>query len=708
MQTLPRPTRNPLDLAFWGLIVAICVVMGGGIYAMGVRGRPNRQATAVNAPSAGANLAQSSSEGPVQFDGTIEIDSTSGPRRSSKTNAKGVSLPSNDLTGIEERLDAIASNLGELKQTVHRQGSHTAGPSLEPTVEFVREFRHLLETGQRTLQPSSTNPEDRRSLPHSHRNANPISDDCPAPHDLTPPQAFLGEEEAATVTAQANPAPRNTPSYADETPEITVEQAEPSSPSGSDSESPPATEHSLPNEGNETTTEVEPETTEVETDSTPVAEGQSDSTDSEEADTVTEVPSLPMDTFDPAPALPETEAGGSSHSKTADVDSPTHEQDLHALEADDPSHVARQLPPPASGRATPTQPIPSQLDDLDDDLSPPPPSDTAKEAPVTAIQLFYPKHRTAEQLVPEIQKYLTPGIGKVTATNNLVRSKARGVGPESTRRHAIAVKDTHSALQQIAEMLEQTDVPSPKVPESSQEVEFTVDVTAVGIRISPQQRRGIDLQELSSAGGPYTLWAHPTDRVLKCAAGLHNERDGRLKLAVFNGEEASLLRDLRDQGPLQAVARSRVTMKSTEASRLVVEQENGGGRRDRGRDHSIGVRPLIHTDGSLRLQVLPGTDATGRPIEQARETPEPIGEVELRDGETAVLAGIFQSQPQSLKSRSPSARGRLGNEGETVEWIYLLTPQKHAPLKTTARPTQGRPSSPIAQRIREQRQTVSR
>ena len=384
---------------------------------------------------------------------------------------------------------------------------------------------------------------------------------------------------------------------------------------------------------------------------------------------------------------------------------------MQDLEADDPSHVSRQLPPPAPGRSTSTQSFgsqPAKLDDLADELPSPEANSTQKDTPPTAVQLFYPKHRTVEQPVPQIQKYLTPGIGKVTATDNLVSPKARGVGPAPTKRQAIAVKDTHAALQQIAELLDQTDVPSPQVPEASPAVEFTVDVTAVGIRVSPQQRRGIDLQDLSSAGGPYTLWAHPTDRILKCAAGLPNDRDGRLKLAIFNGEEASLLRDLRDQGPLQAVARSRVTMKSTEASRLVVEQESGTGRSDRMRDHSIGVRPMIHSDGSLRLQVLPGTDAQGRPIEQTRETPEPIGEVELRDGETAMLAGIFQSPPQSGKNRSAASRGRLGNEVEVIEWIYLITPQKHSGVKTTSRSPQGRNSSPISKRIRDQRQTASR
>jgi hypothetical protein len=708
MQPPPRNSRNPLDLAFWGLIVAICVVMGGGIYAMGVRGRANRQGTALNAQPSEANLAQSSKEGPVHFDGTIEADPLSGPRRQSKTNSKGVSHPSSDLAGIEERLDAIASNLGELKQSVHRQTGSDAGQSLAPTVEFVREFRHLLETGQRNLHPVSTDPEVRRSPHPAYRTANPISDECPAASDLNPPQAFLGEEEPAAVTAQAKPTPKITTSFADETPQITIESDDSSPTPEVDSDSPPATEHSVPDDGEEPMIEDLPSTTEVEAGSSLVPGEQADSTDTVEEDIIAETPSLPMEILDPSPALTETDNTGNAIPDTTNPAPQSHQQDLHALEADDPSHVARQLPPPAPQRSTPTNPPGSQHDDLDDDLALPPAPNPKKEVPLTAIQLFYPKHRSVEQLVPEIQKYLTPGIGKVTATNNLVSPKTRGVGPATNRRQAIAVKDTHAALQQIAEMLEQTDVATPLAPESSPATEFTVDVTAVGVRIRPQRRSGIDLQELSSAAGAYTLWAHPTDRILKCAAGLPNQRDGRLKLAVFNGEEASLLRDLRDQGPLQAVARSRVTMKSTEASRLVVEQETGGGRRDRARDHSIGVRPKIHSDGTLRLEVLPGTDVQGRPIEQARETPEPIGEVELRDGETAVLAGIFQSHPQPMKSQSATSRGRHDNEGEIVEWIYLLTPRKHFPLKTTARPPQGRPASPIAQRIREQRQTASR
>ena len=709
MQSPLRPSRNPLDLAFWALIVAICVVMGGGIYAMGVRGRPNRPVTNSSGQASNNSLAQSANDAPVEFDGSIETDPSSGPRRFSKPIAKGVSQPSGDLTGIEERLDAIASNLGELRQSVHRQ-SHTGSPSLEPTVEFVREFRHLLETGQRHLQPLSTESENRRASPQAPRHTNPVSDDSPVPDDLTPPQAFLGEEEPATVTAQ-NPSLRASSSSSEAVPEFTIQQDEPVPSAEDDSESLPPTKDFLRDDVEVPTTEVAPHTTEVEIDSDPVTEIQTESTDSEESNTTAEVPAVPTETFDSAPALTETESTGDASRESNDHHLQPHQQDLQDLEADDPSHVSRQLPPPAPGRSTSTQSFgsqPAKLDDLADELPSPEANSTQKDTPPTAVQLFYPKHRTVEQLVPQIQKYLTPGIGKVTATDNLVSPKARGVGPAPTKRQAIAVKDTHAALQQIAELLDQTDVPSPQVPEASPAVEFTVDVTAVGIRVSPQQRRGIDLQDLSSAGGPYTLWAHPTDRILKCAAGLPNDRDGRLKLAIFNGEEASLLRDLRDQGPLQAVARSRVTMKSTEASRLVVEQESGTGRSDRMRDHSIGVRPMIHSDGSLRLQVLPGTDAQGRPIEQTRETPEPIGEVELRDGETAMLAGIFQSPPQSGKNRSAASRGRLGNEVEVIEWIYLITPQKHSGVKTTSRSPQGRNSSPISKRIRDQRQTASR
>jgi len=82
--------------------------------------------------------------------------------------------------------------------------------------------------------------------------------------------------------------------------------------------------------------------------------------------------------------------------------------------------------------------------------------------------------------------------------------------------------------------------------------------------------------------------------------------------------------------------------------------------------------------------------------------------LELRQGETAVLAGILQSQPSTAKNRSGSSRGRLANEAEVVEWIYLITPQNHSPLKTTTRSSQGRPSNTVARRILEQQQTAAR
>jgi hypothetical protein len=510
------------------------------------------------------------------------------------------------------------------------------------------------------------------------------------------------------VTARAQPEIPNTASSSDEVSQPRFEEDEAITSSEEGPEIPTTNEIPQPvdrEESNSTDVLQDPD---QQRDSTSAIREQDLPTEAQEEDIATESASLPTETLDPPPSEAGTDNRENSISETVESDQRSHEQELHDLESDDPEHVARQLPPPTSRSSDPTGPSETRNGNPSGVPSLPTSPDASKETPKTAVRVFYPKHRTVDELAPEIEKHLTPGVGKLTATDNLVNQKARGVGPDTTRRKAIAVKDTPAALQQIAKMLEQSDVAPAPIQEPVADAEFTVDVTAIGVRIDPRQRRGVDLQELSSASGPYTLWAHPSDRVLKCAAGLPNDRNGRLKLAVFHGEEAPLLRDLRDMGPLQAVARSRVTMKSTEASRLVVEQETSGGRRDRARDHSIGVRPVLDAEGTVRLQVLPGTDEQGRPIEQAQQTPEPIGEVELRRGETAVIAGIMQVQPQSSRSRTASSRGRLANEGEVVEWIYLVTPHKQGSVKTSSRSTPARMSSPVAQRLREQRQTVSR
>jgi len=705
MQPPPRLPRNPLDLAFWGLIVAICVVMGGGIYAMGVRTRTSRT-TAATAQDPQRQVPPSTPEGPVQFEGNIDPDPSSGPRRNSEPTINRVSQSSRELAGIEQRLEEIASNLGELRQTVNRP-VQSPGHNLEPTVEFVREFRHLLETGQRTLTQPLHDSERRRNTPVLNRTAAPSAIPHIPAEELDTPRAQLGEEEPAPVTALANPVTSRSNSGQFDAADLPGED-EPSDANNSD-----ATTSAL---SGIDTSEDEPGD---EVSTLPVLDesrAEKSTSDASDADTASsgsrdsEDVSIPDETDDTSSGDQSPDPDLKSESATEPPEADASNRDMTDLEASDPvsgiagpSTVPSTLPPPASDDDGQTS------DDRRFDPAQQSSRPSEEAAVQTMVQLFYPRNRQAEQLVREVEKLLTPGLGKVSATNQLAAKKTGGIGPaQRTPRQAIAVKDTPEALQRIAEFLERVDKPGRTESDSALQAEITVDVTAVGVRLPGSQRQGVDLQELSSAGGAYTLWAHPTDRILKCAAGLPNDRDGRLKLAILTGEESPLLRELRSQGSLQAVARSRVTMRSTEASRLVVEQETGSGRRDPQRDHSIGVRPVVDSNGSIRLQILPGTDEQGRPVEDSLMPVDTLGEVELRSGETAVIAGILQRQPANSRSRTNNTRYATRSEADLVEWIYLVTPRSNPVSARSRQSTNSRNSTPIAQRLREHRQTAAR
>ena len=701
MQPSPRLSRNPLDLAFWGLIVAICVVMGGGIYAMGVRNRVSR--TMVSAGRESERPAPLAiPEGPVQFEGNIDPDPTSGPRQLTEPRINRISQPSRELAGIEQRLEEIASNLGELRQTVNRPVP-VSGNTLEPTVEFVREFRHLLETGQRTLTQPMYDSERRLKNPVLNRTATPSA--VLPTEELDTPRAHLGEEEPGSVTAMANPDNLRASSGHFDGVNPTQDEDTLDDSNSENSESPltgnVTTEDTLDSEA---ASQQEPGETVTEEDSrkAPLSEPSDPDVVEPNPSRVPESTDVTSDS-DPVPG-PVEESDSTAGPTVEDVP----DQDLSALEAADPAPGLKSPP-------TPPSPLPQATDNNSVDKSEEG-SDTANQKirssdsppAQTMVQVFYPQNREAEQLVRDIQKLLTPGVGKASATNRLAAKKTGGIGPaEKSPRQAIAVKDTPEALQRISDYLETIDKPARNDNNIAPKADITVDVTAVGVRLPNGGHQGVDLQELSAAEGPYTLWAHPSDRIQKCAAGLPNDRHGRLKIAILTGEESPLLRELRSQGSLQAVARSRVTMRTTEASRLVVEQETGDGRRDPRRDHSIGVRPVLDSNGSIRLQILPGTDDQGRPVENSTMPVATLGEVELRNGETAVIAGIVQSLPVT-RSRTTTNRHASRTEGDLVEWVYLVTPRT-TPVSARARYSPARRNeSPIVQRLREQRQTAAR
>jgi hypothetical protein len=215
---------------------------------------------------------------------------------------------------------------------------------------------------------------------------------------------------------------------------------------------------------------------------------------------------------------------------------------------------------------------------------------------------------------------------------------------------------------------------------------------------------GINLAELSQNDVGFNLsHVREPEGVRRCATGAFGASaaaSSELKFAVLSGAEHRMLQELRAVGPLQALARSCVTMRDREASRLAVELDDQPGDATP-RVRCLGVRPRLLRDGSLQLEVLPCVDETGRPVEESGESLQAIGEVVLRPGETAVLGGLIEESRIVARSGprgSTAARKANRSTVERTEWLFLVSPRlpnqpelsRHSRRAKTPRTTAGR------------------
>ncbi len=725
MQQPPLTQRNPLDLAFWGLIVSICVVMGAGICVMSLSNQPTQVAkTKAKAGGRGkgapkptqndeegvspGNLSsgdqetsgqpdESYVENRVKFaDRGIEPDVEPANPKGNILGAQSVNTKT-QFSGIEHRLDEIASNLGALQQTVSSVTRNAAGPrgGLEPSVEFVREFRYLLETGHKGAFPSGYSQQDTERRPpestHSPQRARnhaipkpdldpeptfagPIeSDDDPEP---APPQMVQVPQSRPQRQSAARP-PVQTP--VEDSPRTVIEETD--EPSIAETDATP--------EPNDLQSQDEPTTDAVESPE-PLRSLVSADTiaESEESDAVSDVgPSPSQETGPDLEAISNAnpEKKETLGTMEAPVVAPPTDPDVARLETTDEPEVPpmpRELPTPAfPDRAT--KPTVGPDKSFSDPVVPPEPAAQAKPSklatptPLTAVRVFRPKYLTVTTLLAEIEPRLTAGVGKVAASEYAPSSASiqtnRG---RNANQGAIVVKDTADALERIEQLVERLDVPN------RVNAEFAVDITAVGVRLGNGPRDGIDLEQLSQYDVGFSV--HSVHESLATANGIRcstcpgGRANVMLKLAVLSGEEHRLLQELRTNGPLQALARSRVTMRDGEASRLVVEQDDETGRPDPRRARCLGVRPVMLSDGGMRLELLPCVDESGAPVEEVGDQLKSVGEVVLKRGETAVFAGMIDEELVAPKSHP----GILGNSRRTArstmertEWFFLVTPR---------------------------------
>jgi len=728
MSQLVQSHKSPLDQAFWALIVAICVVMGAGICVMGLSqsGEKSREAeasTSTHRPPPPRAVAQAQTQpatepaetatGPTFSPQGIEEEPDSPAievaPRPGRSRVQTVSARSEGLEGIERRLDEIVTNLTNLPDRFARNPAPRGAG--DQSVEFVREFRQLLETARhRSAAPLDTPPVATRSHSVSRTPARAAE---PAEREV-PPAAEPGEAGSLTFDGgiesadePVSPQPRvargipptTAASPADDLADdnLATDDVTPEAPTGetSDRDIPAAipevtpTRETLATEpaaplGSAPDAATDPESpadelpNDIDLDATREAE-KADRPHTSATEPIEPTPGdSPDRSTDPeGPAVERTE-GGQTRAETIDDESYSTtatgpDLSLAPSGARLPTLTRPPLPVEVPGEGLPTADqavAPANLPS--DELAP------LNRRSETAIEVLTPRHLSAEALARVLEPQLTAGVGDIRSTEDASGRAGRG---NHTARPAVVVRDTPENLVRLRRLADEADVPSARTASTATPTAgqrdvsapadrrtLVLDVTAVAVRLNRANSEGIDLSQLAQRRAGFELHSlqESTRRgEVRLASGNREDEAPELNLGVLTGNQQRLLQELRITGPVSVVARSRVTLKDGQATRLAVEEQIHGNQAAQ-RSSCVGVRPRLQADGSLLLQLLDCEQpaAAGR---------EPLAEMRVAEGETAVLAGLRSQRPVTV--RDGRAQGGATVSSQPVEWVYLVTPR---------------------------------
>lgn len=770
--------KCPLDQAFWALIVAICVVMGAGICVMGL-GQAKRAEEEVNAaPTSvaqakpGPSSKASVSEGPqfteqgIQEEPEAPALTTTRPRPADDLPLRTVSARGEGLEGIERRLDEIVSNLSNLPDRFAR--NTTSRGAGDQSVEFVREFRQLLETARQrgatavetppvanrshavsrsvkgspatvdrelpeTDEPQASNSltfdggiesaDEPEAAPSRVARGLPATETAPGPRVAEPGDDEPGDDEPTTAVVIDAPPPARQGELASPTPREEslpdLEQADPRP-----SPSLPATTTSMPNAetapvGDEPELSELPGTDAAASDfpaaevpagdapgAQPAVPEERPATSGSAEGTPNQAPAAPTDA---APVIPQDERTelleeGATQSSTTTGPTLTLTRTTARLSSPPlPVEVAPEglssaaervagdalTGELAAGELATGESAAGESASGESAIEPAAPGARRAE---TAIEIFTPQHLSAAELARHLEPQLTAGVGDIRSTEDA--SGRAGVG-NHTARPAVVVRDTPTNLARLRRLADEVDVPAtrpaaanrasveaagvtplPTTPAANptartgraERQSLVLDVTAVAIRLSPNRPMGVDLTQLARRRAGFELHSlqESTRRGdVRLASAESSEEDPALSLGVLTGSQQRLLQELRISGPVSVVARSRVTLKDGQATRLSVE-EPAGANQEATRSSCLGMRPRLQSDGSLLLQLLD----CNQPVEAGRE---PLAELRVAGGETAVLAGMRSNRPTTV--RDPRVEGGARVASQPVEWVYLVTPR---------------------------------
>lgn len=296
------------------------------------------------------------------------------------------------------------------------------------------------------------------------------------------------------------------------------------------------------------------------------------------------------------------------------------------------------------------------------------------------------------QAQPLIQKVYTPRYADVTELSTALKQNGdKLLGPRGhitvdTRANRLVVRDNKQAQQQIAQWLVDMDIPMGQVELSAHIVTINQEaLRELGVKWTTKTSNGSELYR------PSTATSHLAAGVV--SAGFNIGRIGGQMLELE-------LSALEQQRRLHFIASPRLLVAHQQPASIkqgteIPYQVSGGANNASSiafKEAVLGmeVTPIINAHGNIRLKLRITQNMPGRSIQHAEgeslaiDKQEIETQVEVRDGETLALGGIFQQQHRAGSRNVPLLSdipliGRLFHQddkkSQRQELVVFITPK---------------------------------
>lgn len=295
------------------------------------------------------------------------------------------------------------------------------------------------------------------------------------------------------------------------------------------------------------------------------------------------------------------------------------------------------------------------------------------------------------QAQPLIQKVYTPRYADVTELSTALKQNGdKLLGPRGhitvdTRANRLVVRDNKQAQQQIAQWLVDMDIPMGQIELSAHIVTINQEaLRELGVKWSTKTSDGALYR-------PSTATSHLAAGVVSAGFNIGRIGGQMLELELSALEQQQRLHFIASPRLLVAHQQSASIKQGTE----IPYQVSGGANNASSiafKEAVLGmeVTPILNAHGNIRLKLRITQNMPGRSIQHAEgealaiDKQEIETQVEVRDGETLALGGIFQQQHRAGSRNVPLLSdipliGRLFHQddkkSQRQELVVFITPK---------------------------------